>query len=83
MKGYGLKLGDANGSALKAIIFGLVILSAIAGLGQAFHTGRADTALPVVGRTSSGSIVALAELPTDFGPPSPGPTDPSGPFPGP
>jgi hypothetical protein len=83
MNGCGLKFGNAKSSALKAIVLGLVILSDLAGSGQALSAGPADTASSVSGGTHSGSIIALAELPRDFGPPSPGPTDPNGPFPGP
>ena len=82
MNECGLKFGKAKSSALKAIVLGLVILSDLAGSGQAFSAG-ANAASPVVGSPYSTSIIALAELPRDFGPPSPGPTDPNGPFPGP
>jgi hypothetical protein len=81
--GYGLKRGDVKISALKAIIVALFILSDIAGYGRHFSAANVGTSSTVVSRTCSGYIDALAEVPTDFGPPSPGPTDPNGPFPGP
>jgi len=81
--GYGLKRGEVKSSALKAIIVALFILADIAGYGGHFSAASAITSSTVLGRTYSGYIDTLAELPTDFGPPSPGPTDPTGPFPGP
>jgi hypothetical protein len=78
-----LKRGDVKKNPLKAIIVALFILSDIAGYGGHFFAASACTSSTVLGRTYSGYIDALAEVPTGFGPPSPGPTDPNGPFPGP
>ena len=82
-KGCGLQRGDVKSSAMKAIIVALFILSDAAGHGCHFTAASAGSSSTVVGRTYSGYIDALAEVATDFGPPSPGPTDPNGPFPGP
>jgi|RhiMethySRZTD1v2_1073278.scaffolds.fasta_scaffold185434_4 hypothetical protein len=84
MSGYGMRRSDSKtGSVLLAIILALVILSDIAGFAPLFSAESAGAAATVIGGTHSGYIEALAELPADFGPPSPGPTDPNGPFPGP
>jgi len=72
-----------TGSVLMAILLSLVMRSDIAGFAPLFSAESAAGAATATGGTDSGYIEALAELPADFGPPSPGPTDPNGPFPGP
>ena len=79
-----MRRGDSKtGSVLMAIILALVILLDVARFAPPFSAESPGAAASAIGRSDSAYIEALAELPTDFGPPAPGPTDPNGPFPGP